>query len=441
MRIPWPLAIIAVACAPEVGPADVTVAPHDTIGSLLVVSWRQALDASAWVEFCRPGEAWQRSPAMARIAGTHEELVLGMPYDTEVEVQVVVDDPEGAVASEPLLARTEPVPEGLPVPELVHLDADAVESSGHFLVGSINGDPGGWVGGQYWTFLIDRAGQLVWAAPTPDQHWTLYAGISADGSALLWDEATYWSDFDSGLASVVHRIRIDGTVVHTHPTPGLHHAFAELADGSLAWAAADGFTDETLEVLSPDGDRQSLWRCSTDWPQALELVPFCQANTVTWHPEPETFLLSYPLQHTVIEVGRDGAMGRAWGQTEGAAGFADPDTTFWWQHGSVFTAEGTLLVSTKDQEEGHETLVREYRVDAEGPLEALWSFGGGEGLYAETAGEAHRLANGNTLHNYGSDARLREVTPDGEVVWEVDWDADYLLGRTVFVEDLYALAP
>ena len=61
-------------------------------------------------------------------------------------------------------------------------------------------------------------------------------------------------------------------------------------------------------------------------------------------------------------------------------------------------------------------------------------------MEAQYYGEAHRLPGGNTLHNYGSAARLREITPDGEVVWDADWDAGYM-GRSEPVADLYALAP
>ena len=57
------------------------------------------------------------------------------------------------------------------------------------------------------------------------------------------------------------------------------------------------------------------------------------------------------------------------------------------------------------------------------------------------AGEAHRLPNGNTLHNTGTTPRVREITADDQVVWDLVWQGDRLLGRTVFVTDLYTLLP
>jgi len=49
-----------------------------------------------------------------------------------------------------------------------------------------------------------------------------------------------------------------------------------------------------------------------------------------------------------------------------------------------------------------------------------------------------RLANGNTLVNYGTDGTIREVTPDGEIAWEVDFRS-HLVGHDTLVPDLYAL--
>ncbi len=47
-----------------------------------------------------------------------------------------------------------------------------------------------------------------------------------------------------------------------------------------------------------------------------------------------------------------------------------------------------------------------------------------------TEGEAVRLPGGNTLHNYGSLARAREVTPEGEVVWDIGWPDSSELHRS-----------
>ena len=117
---------------------------------------------------------------------------------------------------------------------------------------------------------------------------------------------------------------------------------------------------------------------------------------------------------------------------------------FSWQHGLVYTDEGTLLLSTEVELGGwdYETAAREYIVaDASETLIEIWNFGLGRGVHGATAGETHRLENGNTLHNYGSAGQLMEVTYDKDIVWGLDWDGTHLLGRTIFVDDLYDYAP
>ena len=108
----------------------------------------------------------------------------------------------------------------------------------------------------------------------------------------------------------------------------------------------------------------------------------------------------------------------------------------------MITDEGTLLISAKVSQNGTETVAREYTFDDDTEtLTEVWSFGEGEGVYGSEMGEAHRLGNGNTLHNYGSTPRIREATPDGAVVWDVTWSSGTYIGRSEVIADLYALWP
>jgi hypothetical protein len=80
-------------------------------------------------------------------------------------------------------------------------------------------------------------------------------------------------------------------------------------------------------------------------------------------------------------------------------------------------------------------------------LRQVWAYGEDQGIEGKYAGEAHRLENGNTLHNFGTGARMREITPDGDLVWDVKFPGGNtggngrLQGRSVFITDLYDFAP
>jgi hypothetical protein len=420
--------------------ADVSWSLHPQFGSLVVVSWEQLAPATAWVEASVDEGHWLASPAQAVDEGGCSDLVLGIPFGTLASLRVANDFGEGPLYAPAVTATTGPLPEGFPPPELLESDPDRFDADGQYLIGSVNEDTGGWTGGNYWKWILDRQGRVIWAHLTPDHHWTLYMRVSQDGDDLLWDQQTFWPEWDEGAGSVVHRWKIDGTVVESTATPGLHHAFTELPDETLVWGAADWETESLVE-RPPGGVVSTIWRCD-EFHALVGSDEICQSNSLYWHEPSDSFLYSFYTTSTVVEI--DHATGdslRWWGHLPGAWDFDPVESAFYWQHGAVFTEAGTLLLSSYREEMIPEGVVREYELD-EGAetLRQIWHFGEGEYLWAVTAGEAHRLPGGNTLHNQGSGGRLREITPDGQVVWDVAF-GERLLGRTVFVDDLYAFAP
>jgi len=61
---------------------------------------------------------------------------------------------------------------------------------------------------------------------------------------------------------------------------------------------------------------------------------------------------------------------------------------------------------------------------AYGPTELAWEYAPREGeeFFSWFISGAQRLSNGNTLVDHGAKARLREVTPEGDIVWEYAYD-------------------
>ncbi len=303
---------------------------------------------------------------------------------------------------------------------------------------SINQQSGGWVSGTYWTFVIDRQGRPIWAQAAPQGHWTLFSQVSVTGDYFLWDEATYWSNWDSGRGSSVHKAYLDREIQEI-TTPGLHHAFVQLPDESLVWGSQNhGGGEALVEKANGAGDDDEgtvLWTCEDDWPHSGH----CESNGLFYAVDRDAFLYSFYTNNSLVEV--DHATGRSsWWAGEVRDGYAfDPtDSQFSWQHGITYNGDGHLMVSTHSRGGSMTTLVREYEVDHEAStLRQTWSYDAN--VFASTNGDAWRLPNGNTLHLLGSAGELKEVTDDGTVVWHVDWHSEKLLGRGQFVNDLYTL--
>jgi len=407
---------------------------HEEIGSLIVVTWEQLAAAVVHLEF-KIDDDWFESPKRQLHDGMQEELLLGVPYDHDVTFRVVAATDAGHTwTGDEQVAHTRPIPQGVATASLLTSVPSEWEPSLEYMLLAVAGNRG-------WTVVIDRAARLVWARQTPQFYTSLYSRPSYDGTDILVDHNSFWATFDEGAASQVQRLKIDGSVVDSYDTPGLHHAFVDLADGTLAWPAVSGYT-ETVKKRNPNGEIEPLWSCQ-EFHEELGVQNYCGSNTLVWNESQDTFLLSLYSDETIVEF--DHATGqtlRYFGHLPGAWGFDPPDSAFYWQHGGHFTDAGTLLTSTHASGDSDECVVREYTLDESNEvLHEVWNFGIGLGLESEAMGEVHRLPGGNTLHNYGAGGRLREVTPDGTVVWDVQWAGQVDVGRSTALDNLYDLAP
>jgi hypothetical protein len=405
---------------------------HETMGSLVYVAWDQDRDGAIHAEYSFDEGEWHSSPTWSLGPGRHERLLAGIPFAEEA-VWRLVPEPGEAVDGDAI--ATGAAPAGLPKAQVDVAEPDRWLPEGRYLLTSINADTGGWTEGTYWTFILDRAGRAVWAQAAPHNHWTLFAQVSADRTHFLWDEATYWSDWDDGAQSTVHRTYLDAEIEQI-ATPGLHHAFLELPDHTLAWGSQYHDRGEALVLRGPDdADETVLWTCAEDWPDSGRN---CESNCLFYSPERDSFLYSFYTNDTLLEIDRASGESLWWaGMVSGGYAFDPTDSQFFWQHGVSYTSEGHLLLST--QVRGEYTIyVREYEVDHDADaLHEVWSYD--PQVFASTNGDAWRLANGNTLHLLGSAGQINEVTPAGEVVWHVDFRGERLLGRGEFIEDLYTL--
>jgi hypothetical protein len=420
------------------GPAPVGVSDlgwrlHEDVQSLVYVEWTQDAPAQVHVEYSFDPDEWRSSPSAAYEAGTHERLIVGIPFHQDADWRVVVEDDGTTVDGE--LIETGRIPDGLPRGELVIDEPDRQLPGAEYLLSSINEDNGGWVGGTYWTFIIDRKGRIVWANKTKGHHWTLFAQVAVTGDRLLLDEQTYWAEFGEGEDSTIHETWLDEEIQEI-PTPGLHHEFVQLPDGTLVWGSqAHGGYEALVQKGPTQPDETVLWTCQEDWPGARS---DCESNGLFYVEETDSFLYSFYTNSSVVEVDRATGTSLWWaGTLPGGYSFDPPDSQYFWQHGISYTDTDTLLVSS-EYGDPTGTWLLEYEVDhANRALHLVWS--DGAQAWAETNGQAWRLENGNTLHIVGSASVIREVDAAGEDVWRIDFDGTRLLGAGQFLTDLYPL--
>jgi hypothetical protein len=464
---PEPVTETSIPDEPEQPPVSVTGGAVDLTGaiarriedyeSVLRVSWTQSGPASVRVAYqVDPGE-WRSSPERALEGGDHEELILGVPYDADVTWRIVATTAEGETATPDVVTRTGLLDIDVRVPFVTISDPSGWDAEMGYVLVSVSYDDTFF--GEHAATLIDRQGRVVWAHRSDDRMAMLHPRVAWGGTSFLLDNSAFWGGTpgNADKGSVVE-LKIDGTTVRRVDMPGLYHAFTDLPDGTLAyprhwstnWDAEPGADGEVVVLVHPDGTETELFDCGAWLQGRADATARCGANTLSYDAERDRFLYSLFTVETVLELdGTTGQPMRWFGHLGGAWGFDPPESTFWYQHGPIFLPDGHLLVSTHRDESDTELVVREYALDeAREELVEVWSFGEGEGEVGRQMGESHRLAGGNTLHNFGTHALLREVTPEGRVVWDVRWEpAEYgiggsSIGRSAPVgADLYRFAP
>jgi hypothetical protein len=429
------------ATFPDLTLTDLRATVSDKIASILVVSWNQDAPAETYLEFSFDKDEWHTSPPTDRKAGPQTELMLGAPFDSTVTWRLVATTGTGTYVSSDSATPNGPPPMGIPEAfvRVNDLERRDLEAGRYWFMGLAEVD---WQIDPWWTIIIDDQARVVWAMRTPNNRGSMHAQLSRDGKTLLLDRNAFWPIFSEEL-STIDQVTIDGTVVRTIPTPGMHHPFVELPDGTIAFAAwtSGAWSGDFIRLVYPD-DTLEYWFDCEAWLNSTGSDYWCGSNTLTYDESTDTLLFSLYSVETIVAVEYSTGVATHWyGHAFGSYSFDPPGSAFWWQHGGHITAAGTLLTSSDVSTSGVEQVVREYEIDeANQTLREIWNFGIGEGLYGGVMGEATRLPNGNTVHNYGGLPRMREVTPDREVVLDIEWDGGGI-GRTVPIADLYALAP
>ena len=208
----------AAACAPD--PIQFTGISGETaedVGTMVLVSWTQDLDASAvWLEFDIGDGDWLSSPRTARSAGEHEEWILGAPADTELSFRIQAEAEDAFSTSAEQSVTTDPLPENLQEPVLGTWLADETSPEG-WVLGSIDIDGGMSYSGPFWLFIADRQGRIVWYRELG--YWmSMFPRVARDGSHILHDQYTLL-DADGG-SGLIRRMTLDGAYLEDIEAPG-----------------------------------------------------------------------------------------------------------------------------------------------------------------------------------------------------------------------------
>gem|GEM_PF-729788 len=413
--------------------ADVTGKVDPQMVLRIEVDWVLTEPATTWVEYHLGDDDWRSTPRVAGDAGEQSMFLLGLTQNTAVTWRVHAETDAGEQVGDEVTTDTWSMPGNIPQAETTLYDELAASDYPYLLVVSSDDSSfSNWYAG-----IIDRDGNYVWYHEFATDYWSPFVRKARDGQSLLINETRF-----SG-GGWVHRWLLDTGKVESFELDGATHAFDELPGDKLVWPSVSGNCEEVL-VRQADGSVASIFDASS-WLKSMGENGRCDHNSIDYDDDTNTLLLSWFTNHTIVELDADtGTVLRWFGeQVRNSYAFEPDDAWFYAQHFPHYVQGGTILL-TSSLDWGRETQLREYEVDtANNVLRQVWNWGEDLGYIAEQVGDSVRLDDGHTLINYGWSAEVREVTPSGELVWEVYFEgtgrsnSTGVMGRMEPIWDLY----
>jgi hypothetical protein len=425
--------------------SDVKVAVHPNTNTILVVTWTQIKAADdTLLEFSFAGSSVMTSRPQAGATGSHRDVVLGVPEKTAVTLRIVSKLGTTDYKTKDYQGTTGALPSGLPKPTLLSYDA-ALASPEPWLLGAVDSSPGGcgnptcYYISTFWIYIMDRQARIVWYWADPsDNASSAYPRVARDGEYLVVDKGR------QGNTGVV-KMTLDRQYYQFVAIKNLDDAMDVTTDGSVLY---DVMGD--LKELTWAGTTRNIWSCR----QTFRTFENCYSNTVNWNAAADTVMLSFPDDGTVVEIDRQtGTLVGQYGNASGSYAFSPSTWKFQYPHSPNLTPQGTLILSTHlppypfgtPAAPQHHAFA-EFTIDRTAKqLTEKWVYSDGT-EWSMFKGFAIRLANGNTLGNYGTGGVIREITPDKQTAFHVSFPVaggdgydNRMVGNTMFVPDLYAL--
>lgn len=289
--------------------------------------------------------------------------------------------------------------------------------------------------------IVDDAGRIVWYAAPDTGLSPVQVALDRDGlhADVLLEDTDHEQDIGG-----IWKVALDLSDSTFYPLHFIHHAFVQLDDGGFVFLQTDPRTVQRQDVagdalvrVDANGENpETIWSTWDEWTPDMAAI---QAEDSHYYPnyldwthgnsvnlrEDGSVLVSFHGVSAVIHLDLDGT--RRWtmgGQDAGVPSDftfqgAD-DELFVRQHNPVEVDGGLLVFDNGTGLQGTFSEAGEYAVDEDAlTFRRTWSYALSPPIYVSREGDVQRLANGDTLIDWGAGAALTEVTPEGDIVWEI----------------------
>lgn len=417
---------------PATEPMDVEAVISDYVSMVVIVRWRTEAPTVGRVEFGAT-TAYEHATPDTEASTEHEVFLLGMPADTEVHFRVV-SAPETDVAfpTDDLTITTESLPSGL-FP--TRATGTAESWAGGFQVVPLQGTT-------FAVVILDAQGRYVWYRFVEEVGNLMRAFMTDDGREVVYCLAGPQSSLETGK---IVRVSLDGGTVVETPFPYIDHDMTALPDGTIASIVVDqreGGSADTIVELAPDGTLTEVFNAWDHWdPDALGVFEgeanWTHGNALDYDPVEDAYYLSMKTLGSLAKIDR--ATGTpVWAMNGRLNEFDFGGEPGVQMHHQFEVLDGSILFfENGPMDRGYSRAVEiEYDAEARTAHE-IWSYISDPQLYVFAKGDVHRFEDGATQVVWSSSGQIQNVTPEGEVSWQLDLDLGQAITFVQVIDSMY----
>ena len=415
--------------------SDISVEPAEDMPTVLRVTWTTESPTIGRVRFGTDKTLTYETPVETEASTEHSALLLGIPPHTRIYYRLTAADEDDEVESNIASTTTGNLPD--PPPDFT------VEGEGPgFVLAPVIGTTGTGV------LILDAEGRPVWYR-VDDRGLDIYrVRLSHDGTRLVYNAASVSGD--PSEASEIMSISLDGSDVFGIPVPLLAHDFVELEDGSFGALTAEyrdvggeEIMGNQIVEVTRDGTITTIW---STWdcfdPAETTSTATSQgwtfANALDYDPVEDVYYIGLHTFSSIVKVDRaTGECRWVFGNTAETIGFENGAPRFLHQHQFQVLDDG-ILVFDNDGALGNESRVVEYAFDFDaGTASAVWEYTADPAVYTFVLGEPIRLNDGSTFINWSASGQMNWVTPEGEMLFQLNAPLGNAFGFNTLETSLY----
>jgi hypothetical protein len=298
--------------------------------------------------------------------------------------------------------------------------------------------------------IVDQDGAVVWYRRGTAQSFAR----RANGNLVLLERSPGLTEIQPDLTVVAELPASDSMAMHHDVIATPANTLLFLTLDARTFEGTDWVGDAIWEWSPEEATVQRRWSAwdvfSPDQDVGPKSTPadWLHANSLALGPRGNV-LVSLPAFNQIVSIASD-FQSLEWRLGGPNATLAlDQNDDFWFQHTAAEIAPGRVLLfdNGRDRPAGLYSRALELTLDlANGTAAKTWEFRPLPDIYAPFVGSARRLANGNTMVDFGlgpgvlgasGPVAVYEVTPGGMVTWVLRIEGDRLVNyRATPLQDI-----